>query len=92
MRGKSEEQVRRERAAVVGRLEASGCEVVDTVFPDFTNSGNIPLKYLAKSLEAMADVDFVYFMSGWEFVRGCRIEHAAAVDYGIKHSYQEDGV
>jgi Asp-tRNA(Asn)/Glu-tRNA(Gln) amidotransferase A subunit family amidase len=83
MRGKSEEQVRRERARLVDELTSKGYEVVDTVFPDFTDKGNIPLKYLAKSLECIADVDAVWFMEGWEDARGCRIEHQVCVDYGV---------
>jgi Asp-tRNA(Asn)/Glu-tRNA(Gln) amidotransferase A subunit family amidase len=83
MKGKSEENIRSERADVIKQLEDRGYEVVDTVFPDFTNQGNIPLKYLAKSLEAIADVDLVHFMLGWENARGCRIEHQCCADYGI---------
>ena len=84
MRGKTEEQVRSERAALVEELTGQGYEVVDTVFPDFTNEGNIPLKYLAKSLEFIADVYGVYFMDGWQDARGCRVEHQVCVDYGIR--------
>jgi Asp-tRNA(Asn)/Glu-tRNA(Gln) amidotransferase A subunit family amidase len=84
MRGKSEQQVRDERAQLVKELTEQGYEVVDTIFPDFTNEGNIPLKYLAKSLEFIADVDAVYFMDGWQDARGCRIEHQTCVDYGIE--------
>jgi hypothetical protein len=83
MRGKTEEQVREERLPYVSFLKAKGYEVVDTVFPDFTNQGNVPLKYLAKSIEAVADADFVYFMPGWRSARGCRIEHECCVDYEI---------
>ena len=49
--------------------------------PDIINQGNIPLKYLAKSLEYIADVDCVWFMDGWQDARGCRIEHRACVEY-----------
>ena len=84
MRGKTEEQVRSERAALVEELIRQGYEVVDTVLPGFKNEGNIPVKYLAKSLEFIADVDGVYFMDGWWEARGCRIEHQVCVDYGVK--------
>ena len=84
MRGKTEKQVREERAELVIELTKNGYEVVDTVFPDFTNHGNIPLKYLAKSLEYIADVDYVWFMDGWQDARGCRIEHQVCEDYGVK--------
>jgi Asp-tRNA(Asn)/Glu-tRNA(Gln) amidotransferase A subunit family amidase len=83
MKGKSEEQIRDEREETVKLLAAEGYEVVDTVFPDFTDQGNIPLKYLAKSLEAIADVDLVFFMPGWENARGCWIERQCCLDYGI---------
>ncbi|MDR1882042.1 MAG: DUF4406 domain-containing protein [Prevotella sp.] len=83
MKGKTEEQVRSERSELVKKLEKEGYEVVDTIFPDFTNKGNIPLKYLAKSIEYIADVDAVYFMDGWQNARGCKIEHQCCVDYGI---------
>jgi Asp-tRNA(Asn)/Glu-tRNA(Gln) amidotransferase A subunit family amidase len=84
MKGKTEEQIRNERAAAVARIEAAGDIVVDTIFPDFKNEGNVPLKYLAKSLDAMADVDAVLFLDGWESARGCIIEHSAAEAYGIR--------
>jgi Asp-tRNA(Asn)/Glu-tRNA(Gln) amidotransferase A subunit family amidase len=84
MKGKTEEQVRAERSETIKQLESRGFEVVDTVFPNFTNQGNIPLKYLAKSIEAIADVDLVVFMPGWENARGCRIEHHCCADYGIR--------
>jgi Asp-tRNA(Asn)/Glu-tRNA(Gln) amidotransferase A subunit family amidase len=89
MRGKSKEQVCQERAETIKQLEAQGCEVVDTVSPDFTNQGNVPLKYLAKNIEVMADVDFVYFMSGWDEARGCRIEYQCCKEYGIPIVFME---
>jgi len=85
MKGKTEEQIREERADVIKLLEAKGYEVVDTVFPDFTAEGNIPLKHLAKSIEAIAGAGFVWFMPGWRASRGCRIEHECCVEYGIPY-------
>lgn len=35
MRGKTEEQIKKERAAVVKELTDRGSEVVDFVFPDY---------------------------------------------------------
>jgi len=84
MRGKTEEQIREERAALVDELTQKGYEVVNTIFPGFINEGNIPLKYLAKSLDAIADVDAVYFMDGWDEARGCYFEFQACKDYGIQ--------
>ena len=89
MKGKTEQQVRDERTALVSKIEASGNTVIDTIFPDFTNEGNIPVKYLAKSLEAIADVDAVVFMDGWKEARGCKIERQVCEDYGIQ-IFEED--
>jgi Asp-tRNA(Asn)/Glu-tRNA(Gln) amidotransferase A subunit family amidase len=84
MKGKTEAQVRAERESAIEYLNTKGYEVVDTVFPDFTNKGNIPLKYLAKSIEAISDVDLVYFIGDWQNARGCRIEFECCIHYGIK--------
>ena len=42
------------------------------------------MKYLAKSLELLADADVAYFARGWEQARGCRIENQCAIEYGIE--------
>ena len=85
MMGKSEDEIRAEREATVKRLESQGYEVVDTVFPGFTNEGSVPLKYLAKSLEHIAEADLVYFMKGWKEARGCQIERKCCDAYGISY-------
>ena len=87
MAGKTEQQIREERAKLVAYLTEKGYEVVDTVLPDYIEGKSIPLKYLAKSIGYIADVDCVYFMSGWIAARGCRIEHQCCVDYGIETAY-----
>lgn len=84
MNGLSAEEIRERRAAVVARLEAEGHEVVDTVFTETPPEGdNQALWYLGKSLQAIAGVDAVYFMDGWDKARGCRIEYEACVTYGV---------
>ena len=89
MKGKTVETIRVERTEAVKYLEGKGYEVIDTIIPDFIPQGNIPLKYLAKSIEFITDVDFVYFMPGWENARGCRIEHQCCVDYGVSFEVAE---
>ena len=49
----------------------------------------IPLCFLAKSLECMSACHAVYFCRGWENARGCRIEHEAAKAYGLTIIYEE---
>ncbi|MDY2836230.1 MAG: DUF4406 domain-containing protein [Candidatus Aphodomonas sp.] len=49
----------------------------------------LPLCFLAKSLENMSLCHAVYFCKGWEQARGCRIEHEAAKAYGLEIIYEE---
>ena len=84
MNGKTNEQIREERKELVEKLEKLGNEVIDIIISDdYVDS----ILYLAKSIEFIADVDGVVFMSGWEKARGCKIEHEVAVNYGKKVFY-----
>ena len=59
--------------------------IMDSYFADYNpDSGCIPLKYLAKAIEMLADADIAYFAKGWQDARGCRIENKCAIEYGIK--------
>ena len=90
MKGKTTEQVRDERSAVVARLESQGHTVIDTIFKSSPpNVDNMALWCLGKSLCAMSHVDAVYFMKGWYEARGCLIEHMAAEKYGLWILHQE---
>lgn len=83
MRGKTNEQIKQERAEVVKKLEMQGHEVVDTIFTEeMPIECDMAMYLLAKSIEAMSKVDAVVFMRGWQNARGCKIEHQVAVDYG----------
>ena len=57
-------------------------EVIDSFFQEAPHDAK-PLWYLGKSLELLSEADAVYFAPGWKEARGCRIEHAAAVAYGL---------
>lgn len=84
MNGLSAEEIRERRATVVARLEADGHEVVDTVFTETPPEGdNQALWYLGKSLQAIAGVDAVYFMEGWDKARGCLVEYEACRRYPV---------
>lgn len=80
MRGKTNEQIRAERAELILKLEAEGHEVVDTVLDISENKS--PIYYLAKSIELLDKADAVVFMPGWQQARGCRIEFQVAQEYG----------
>ncbi|MBR5316007.1 MAG: DUF4406 domain-containing protein [Firmicutes bacterium] len=85
MRGLSDEQIlaARERAIISAEAElGEPVEVIDSFFQKAPHDAK-PLWFLGKSLELLADADMVYFVEGWEEARGCRIEHLAALEYGI---------
>lgn len=93
MAGKSEEEIVATREAAIKVLEANGYEVVNTLFTDewYSNQSmeergvvQIPLCFLAKSLDNMSLCHAAYFCKGWENARGCKIEHEATVAYGLE--------
>lgn len=99
MAGKTDEEIIVTREKAIKALEARGYEIVNTLFIDeWYNRENmekrgvvqIPLCFLAKSLENMSLCHAVYFCKGWERARGCRLEHDAAVAYGLTVIYEED--
>lgn len=98
MRGLSDEEIVATRDRAIKALEAQGYEVVNTLFTDewyepekMKERGvvQIPLCFLAKSLENMSKCHTAYFCKGWENARGCRIEHEAAKEYGMDIIYEE---
>lgn len=99
MAGKSEEEIKATREKAITVLKEKGYEIINTLFTDEWYSSEsmkerevvqIPLCFLAKSLENMSLCHAAYFCKEWEKARGCRIEHDAAVAYGLTIIYEED--
>lgn len=97
--GKTEEEIIATRERAIKALEEKGYEVVNTLFTDewysteqMTARGvvNRPLCFLAKSLENMSLCHAAYFCKGWEQTRGCRLEHEAAIAYGMEIIYERE--
>lgn len=82
MRGKTNEQIRQERAELVKELEKQGHEVIDTVFENAPADEDTAIYMLSQSIRYIGKVDAVVFMPGWENARGCRIEYEVADNYG----------
>ena len=98
MAGKTDEEIVVTREKAKAELEEIGYEVINTLFTDewyskeaMTERGvvQVPLCYLAKSLENMSKCHAAYFCKGWKNARGCRIEHDAAVAYGLAVLYED---
>ena len=90
MRGKTEEQIREERKAIIEKFNNMHIEVIDTIFTEEPlKDCNVAVYYLGKSISAMKDIDAIYMDDGWREARGCRIEHQVAKEYGIKILYND---
>ena len=94
---KTDEEIIVTREKAIAALREKGYEIVNTLFTDewygkeaMEKRGvvQIPLCFLAKSLENMSLCHAAYFCKGWEQARGCRIEHDAAVAYGLEIIYE----
>lgn len=98
MADKTHEEIVETRERAIHALHERGYEIVNTLFTDewydkeameARGVVQIPLCFLAKSLENMSLCHAAYFCKGWEQARGCRIEHEAAKAYGLKIIYEE---
>lgn len=97
MNGLGEEEILKTRQAALAearKILNEDVTEVDSYFKEAKESalqdifsGLSGLYYLGKSLEKMAEADMVYFSRGWEKARGCKIEQAAAIAYGIPRLY-----
>ena len=98
MAGRSDEEIVIARERAIKALKDKDFEVINTLFTDEWYSREamaergvvqIPLCFLAKSIDNMSKCHAAYFCKGWENARGCRIEHEAALAYGLEIIYEE---
>ena len=87
MKGREPSEIKGEREKIIEKLDKTFSAIIDPIdsySEKYEPKGNnVALKYLASSLELLADSDVVYFAKGWNNARGCRIEHECARAYGI---------
>lgn len=86
MQGKNEKEIRQEREQIIQaiKIQEPEAEIIESYFEDYNpDTGCIPLKFLSKSIEMLADADIAYFAKGWQNARGCKIEHECARAYDI---------
>jgi hypothetical protein len=98
MANKTEAEIIATREKAIKVIEEKGYQLVNTLFTDEWYSKEqmetrgvvqIPLCFLAKSLENMSLCHAAYFCKGWDQKRGCIIEHEAAIAYGLEVIYEE---
>lgn len=85
MKDRTNEEIQTERDAIIAEMEKTygGIEVIDSFFKDAPHDAK-PLWFLGKSFELLSTADIAYFAENWVSARGCRLEHQAAAEYGIK--------
>lgn len=91
MKGLTDEEILANKELAIKKVKniiGDDIQVLDSFFSDYNpKNGSIPLKYLSKAIEILADADVVYFCPNWETARGCKIEHQCSVEYGIDRIY-----
>ena len=97
MAGITDNEIESTREKAIKVLKEKGYELVNTLFTDewynkeqMKSRGvvQIPVCFLAKSIESMSLCHVAYFCKGWENARGCRIEHEVARAYGLEIIYE----
>lgn len=91
MGDKTNYEILKEREAAIKTIKkkyGKDVEIIESYAPLFCleynpDKGCIPLKYLSKSIEQLADAHIAYFCKGWDEYRGCRIEYLCAKSYDI---------
>jgi len=92
LRGKTEDEITADRNRAINFSILYGFNFINTRNTDDwydpeamkgRGVANVPLCFFAKSIESMSKCQLAYFAYGWEFARGCRLEHAVAESYGL---------
>ena len=86
MKDKTDEQIEAERKRAVEAIkkeyDGKEVEIIDSFFKGAPHDAK-PLWFLGKSFELLSTADVAYFVKGWDNYRGCKMEHTAAIEYGI---------
>lgn len=87
MRDKTDDEIEQERERAIDSIQEKypdeKIEILDSFFKDAPHEAK-PLWFLGKSFEILSNADLAYFIGDWRQYRGCRMEHAACVEYDIK--------
>lgn len=92
MRGKTDDEIiaTREKAIMMAKRRLGEyVEVIDSFFKGAPANTN-PLWCLGESIKLMGEADVVFFAKGWYEYRGCKIERACAIEYGIETIIEEN--
>lgn len=85
MRGKTDEEILKERKSLIANVYMKSHDEIEVIYSFFEGApaDATPLLYLGEILKLLRTADVAVFAPGWQDYRVCRIEHDAAVAYGI---------
>ena len=92
MRDKTNEEIKKERREAIEHVKkevGEDVEVIDSFFEDAPHDAK-PLWFLGKSFQLLSSADVAVFVGNWHDYRGCKMEHEAAKQYGIKVMYYNE--
>lgn len=89
MRNLTDNEILKARKEIKERAEkflGEPVELINSFMDEYPGEINksIPIWYLGKSLQFLAQADIVCFGGDWRNARGCKIEYQVAKEYGIK--------
>lgn len=91
MKGLSDEEILNKRNEAITKIKekfGDDVEIINSIF-ECPSTERDALKHLARSIMLMADADYVYFINGSEYARGCAIEYICSNNYGIRNNINE---
>lgn len=98
MTGKSEEEILATRQKEIDRIhrlaskDGEQVNIIDSYIDDATRNEfqgrmgdaiNWDIYWLSQSLQKLAMADTIWLCEGWEYSKGCNIEFACAIQYGL---------
>lgn len=88
---KTDGEIKKERRAAIERVKkevGEDVEVIDSFFEGAPHDAK-PLWFLGRSFQLLGTADVAVFIGSWRDYRGCKMEHEAAKQYGIKVMYYD---
>jgi len=89
MRGLTDEEILKTREEIRVRAEqviGEPIQLINSFIEEYPGEINksIPVWYLGRSIQFLAQADIAYFGGDWKNARGCKIEYEVANAYDIK--------
>lgn len=92
MNGKTEDEIRYERTKLFQKFKDNhpDAALINSILPKEYYSTHSSVECLGESIKMLNNADMVYFASGYENARGCIIEKAVCMKYGIPYELEDN--